>query len=162
MPDDPNQGAPDGANNFAALAARLDRLEGNRPAPAQATVQPGTTTPGLDHTAIATTVAAAMDHYFQQRAGAAGAGIGAAERAVLPQYTPQRPDPAKNISDRGPATAGDVRDVESFVRTRPSEMTSADFERLQLKVGREKALQMVQESVNLHMKKIRLTPDRRR
>jgi hypothetical protein len=72
------------------------------------------------------------------------------------------PNPANNISDRGPATAGDVRDVKTYVQTRPLEMTSSDFERLQLKEGREKALQIVQESVNSHLRSIRLTPDRRR
>lgn len=72
------------------------------------------------------------------------------------------PNPANNISDRGPATAGDVRDVKTFVQTRPMEMSSTDFERLQLKEGREKALRIVQESVNSHLRSIRLTPDRRR
>ncbi len=72
------------------------------------------------------------------------------------------PNPANNITDRGPATAGDVRDVETLVQTRPLEMSSSDFERLTLKVGREKALQTVQTSVNSHMRSIRLTPDRRR
>jgi hypothetical protein len=98
-------------------------------------------------------------------------GIGA-KNAPVPTATQQAtqvaaspavpPKPTTNISDRGPATAGDVRDVETFVQTRPLEMTSSDFERLQLKVGREKALQMVQESVNAKLRTIRMTPDRRR
>jgi hypothetical protein len=98
-------------------------------------------------------------------------GIGA-KNAPVPTATQQAtqvaaspavpPRPTTNISDRGPATAGDVRDVETFVQTRPLEMTSSDFERLQLKVGREKALQMVQESVNAKLRTIRMTPDRRR
>lgn len=98
-------------------------------------------------------------------------GLGKANTPVQPvsiQATPVvaspvvPPKPTTNISDRGPATAGDVRDEETFVRTRPLEMTSSDFERLQLKVGREKALQIVQESTNAKLRTIRMTPDRRR
>ncbi len=88
----------------------------------------------------------------------------ATQQAQAPAVTPAAtiPNPANNITDRGPATAGDVRDVETLVQTRPTEMTPSDFERLRVKVGREKALQMVQDSVNSYMRTIKLTPDRPR
>jgi hypothetical protein len=70
--------------------------------------------------------------------------------------------PTTNISDRGPASAGDIRDVETLSQTRPLEMTGGDFERLELKVGREKALALHQASVNRFLRGIKLTPERRR
>lgn len=70
--------------------------------------------------------------------------------------------PVRTPSDKGPATAGDQRDADSILATRPTELTRYDIDRLNLKHGVAKAQEMVRDAVNLHMRSIRLVPDRRR
>lgn len=77
--------------------------------------------------------------------------------AAQPQASPVR-----TPSDKGPATAGDQRDVDSILTSRPSELTRYDIDRLNLKHGVAKAQEMIRDSMNLYLRSVKLTPDRRR
>lgn len=86
-------------------------------------------------------------------------GLGKANAAAQPAHTNAQPAtpaapaatpavPAKNLSDGGPATAGDVRDVDSLVETKPLSLTSQDIARHDAKHGHVKAREIRNRAIN--------------
>lgn len=73
--------------------------------------------------------------------------------------TPAAPIKAPNLGAPAP---GDSLDVEALIASQPLNASSHDFENLAAKVGRAKAEQMVQASVNAFLKTVRIVPENRR
>lgn len=74
----------------------------------------------------------------------------------------QAPKPTTNITDRGPAAAGDALDAEAIYDSRPLESTADDFERLALKHGRAKAHEMARDRILAYLRGVKLVPEHRR
>jgi hypothetical protein len=77
--------------------------------------------------------------------------------AVAPSQT----TPIKTANLGAPAP-GDSVDVEALVTSQPLNMSGHDYDNLVAKVGKPKAEQMVQSSINAYLKTVRLAPDNRR
>lgn len=94
-------------------------------------------------------------------------GIGKAAATVNPQpnvttapaapAAPAPPLPSHNVSDRGPPSAGDIRDVDSILETDPLGLTKNDIERLKAKHGDSKAREMLQRSINAKLRGLKPT-----
>lgn len=62
----------------------------------------------------------------------------------------------------GPASPGDSRDSEAVLVSRPQEATGHDFERLVVKHGMAKALEMWSANVNAYLRTVKVVPPGRR
>jgi hypothetical protein len=89
---------------------------------------------------------------FLKTMGIGKANAPAQPAAIAQPVTPVTPAPApiaaKNVSDGGPATAGDIRDVDSVVDTNPLSLTQHDIARHKAKHGEAKSRSMIQAAVN--------------
>jgi len=67
------------------------------------------------------------------------------------------PPPSHNISDRGPPSAGDIRDVDSIVEADPLNLTLNDIARHNAKHGEAKAREIRQRAINAALRGKKLT-----
>lgn len=99
------------------------------------------------------------------RAGSAPAAPHALSGSNLTTAASAAPAPAApslNISDKGPAAGGDVRDAEAIYDARPLDATRDDFERLVTKHGRGKALELVMAKTNQFLRTLKVATGARR